>query len=89
MIGKGYVRRKITYNLGKGGSRRVKPDNPNVTTGNASETIERAIIVDQYGQTEVDWDWITLCPDAYEHIDIAEINGIYYHYYAIRAGPSP
>lgn len=84
----GYIRRKVTYNIGKGGKRTAPSDNPTLYT-NEGETKEKAIIVDQYGQTEVSWDWIRLIPDGYEHIDLAEVNGIYYHYYRIRAGPSP
>lgn len=85
----GYIRRKVTYNIGKGGRQNKSEDNPDFSLPPHRETKEKAIIVDQYGQTEVSFDWIRLIPDAYEHIDLAEVNGIYYHYYRIRAGPSP
>lgn len=88
MRGGGYLRRKITYNIGKGGSRKASPDTPNITTGDAKDAIEKVIIVDEYGQTESSWDWISLYPDAYEHIDLVRMNGKVYHYYRIRAGPT-
>ena len=83
----GYLRRKVTYNLGKGGKKTNKSENPTLYHKN-SEFEEIAVIIDQFGNTEVSTEWISLIPEAYEHIDLVRVNNKVYHYYRIRAGPT-